>query len=56
MKPSLVIGRMEVTRAVTDKSSFFWMLAFPIVYASFFGLIQFSGSYSMRASLKPFEL
>lgn len=51
MKPSLVIGRMEVTRAVTDKSSFFWMLAFPIVYASFFGLIQFSGSSGASVGL-----
>jgi ABC-2 type transport system permease protein len=51
VRPTLVIGRMEVTRAVTDKSAFFWMLAFPIVYATFFGLIQFSGSSSASVGL-----
>jgi len=51
LRIALEIARMEVGRAVRDKSSFFWMLAFPVLYASFFGLIQSSGQSGASVGL-----
>lgn len=35
---------METQRVLRDRSSLFWMLLFPVVYASLFALLQFEGS------------
>jgi ABC-2 type transport system permease protein len=46
MKIVVHIAVMELIRVLRDKGAFFWLLAFPIIYAGFFGMIRYTGSSS----------
>ncbi len=51
MRIALEIARFEVMRVLRDTGAFFWIVAFPVIYASFFGMIQFTGSRSVSVGL-----
>jgi len=46
VKIAVHIAVMELVRVLRDKGAFFWLLAFPVVYAGFFGMIRYTGSSS----------
>ncbi len=48
---ALVIAWVETVRSIRDRGALFWMLLFPGLYATLFGLVQFGGSPSARLGL-----